>query len=414
MQPEVSILDRTVAAMPRLRICVVSETYPPEVNGVALTLARCVDALRDRGHQVVVVRPQQGSQAAQDDELLTTSLPIPGYSALRMGMPAASRLRRLWQECRPDVVHVITEGPLGWSALHTARAMHLPVVADFHTNFHAYGRHYGWGWLTSLIYRYLRSFHNAAQLTLVPTRGMRERLIADGFRRLEVVARGVDTGLFHPGQRDPALRTQWGLGPDDLAVLYVGRMAAEKNLPLVLQAFEVIKRERPDARLILVGDGPARQSLEAESRQHIYAGIRRGEDLARHYASADLFLFPSLTETFGNVTLEAMASGLAVVAYDYAAAAEHMVHGESGWLVPFDDPSAFIDGAELLANSPALLGRVGAAAAATCLALDWDRVVDDLERALVRTVHAEAQSTLPSLLARRAASAAQSARGPLG
>ena len=122
MQSEVSILDRTVAAMPRLRICVVTETYPPEVNGVALTLARCVDALRERGHEVVVVRPQQGAQAAAAQEVLSGSLPIPGYPGLRMGLPAAGRLRRLWQEWRPDIVHVITEGPLGWSALQVARA----------------------------------------------------------------------------------------------------------------------------------------------------------------------------------------------------------------------------------------------------------------------------------------------------
>jgi glycosyltransferase involved in cell wall biosynthesis len=416
MPPEVSILDRTLAALPRLRICVVTETYPPEVNGVALTLARCVDSLRARGHEVVVVRPQQGAAAASASasEFLVTSLPIPGYPGLRMGMPAGNRLRTFWQGWRPDLLHVITEGPLGWSALRTAQAMHIPVVADFHTNFHSYGRHYGWGWLTHLIYRYLRKFHNQAQLTLVPTRGMRDRLAGDGFRRLEVVARGVDVALFHPGRRDAALRARWGLKPDDLAVLYVGRLAAEKNLPVVLDAFAAIRRAQPSARLILVGDGPARAELEASAGHHYFAGIRRSEDLAAHYASADMFLFPSLTETFGNVTLEAMASGLAVIAYDYAAAGEHIVHAESGWLAPFDDPAAFIRGAETLATSPQLRGRVRTAAAATCELLTWDRVVDDLERALVRIVNAEVQALQPALLARRPAAAVPPAGRPLG
>jgi glycosyltransferase involved in cell wall biosynthesis len=288
------------------------------------------------------------------------------------------------------------------------------VVADFHTNFHSYGRHYGWGWLTSLIYGYLRRFHNEAQLTLVPTRGMRERLAADGFRRLEVVARGVDTRLFRPERRDPGLRAAWGLKDGDLAVLYVGRIAAEKNLPMVLEAFAAIRRQRPDARLILVGDGPSLPDLEAGAAQHVYAGVRRGEDLARHYASADLFLFPSLTETFGNVTLEAMASGLAVLAYDYAAAAEYLVHGESGWLAPFDDPAAFVRGAEILASSPALCERMRVAAVATCAFLGWERVIDDLERALLRTVQAEIPAMQSSLLSRRPPAQLPPAGHPLG
>ncbi len=401
MPAEASILDRTVAALPRVTICVVTETWPNDVNGVALTLLRCVRALRERGHAVQVVRPEQPNALVEGDDLVTRGMPIPGYPGLRMGMPSSRALRALWSRARPDIVHVITEGPLGWSALQVARAMHIPVVADFHTNFHSYGRHYGWGWLTQLIYRYLRRFHNQAQLTLVPTRGMRERLAADGFRGLEVVSRGVDTGLFNPGRRSKALRTAWGLTDDDLAVLYVGRLAAEKNLPVVLQAFHALARVEPRARLVLVGDGPARPELQASQPQHVYAGVRRGEELAAHFASADLFLFPSLTETFGNVTLEAMASGLAVLAYDYAAAAEHIQHGISGWLAPFDDTAAFIAGAEHLAASPQLRSRLRNAAAAVSQALSWDRVIDDLERALIRTVHAEVQTLTPTLLNRQ-------------
>ena len=393
MQPEVSILNRTPAALPRLRICVVTETYPPEVNGVALTLERCVQAMRARQHEVVVVRPHQDAVPAQGQDVLSRSLPIPGYPGLRMGLPAGRRLRRMWQSWRPDLVHIVTEGPLGWSALSAAQAMRIPVVTDFHTNFHSYGRHYGWGWLTHAIYRYLRHFHNQANVTLVPTRGMRERLATDGFRRLEVVARGVDSALFNPQRRDPQLRAHWGLGASDLAVLHVGRLAAEKNLPLVFDAFTAIRRLEPRARLVLVGDGPARLNVRAEADTPIIrAGVRRDEDLATHYASADLFLFPSLTETFGNVTLEAMASGLAVLAYDYAAAGEHVIHGESGWLAPFDDRAAFLQGAELLASSPALRARLQSGAVDACARLGWQRVMDDLELALVRIVQIDLES----------------------
>ncbi|MDE3009941.1 MAG: glycosyltransferase family 1 protein [Pseudomonadota bacterium] len=411
MQAEVSILDRTLAALPRLRVCVVTETYPPEVNGVALTVARCVEALRTRGHEVHLVRPRQPGETASEGDVLCAGMPVPGYAGLRMGLPAPGRLRQLWTAQRPDVVHVITEGPLGWSAMRTAQAMRIPVVSDFHTNFHSYGRHYGWGWLTSLIYRYLRNFHNAAQLSLVPTRAMRERLASDGFRRLDVVARGVDTELFRPERRDPALRAQWGLGDDDLAVLHVGRLAPEKNLPLLLEAFTALRARQPRARLVLVGDGPERAALAESHCQPLIAGVQRGIELARHYASADMFVFPSLTETFGNVTLEAMASGLAVLAYDYAAAAEHIEHGESGWLATYDDPASFVQGACWLATAGSERVAIGDTAARNACMLDWERVIDALERALVRTVQAETpmlqapplhrRSSVPSAGARR-------------
>jgi glycosyltransferase involved in cell wall biosynthesis len=283
---------------------------------------------------------------------------------------------------------------LGWSAVSLAETLHIPVVADFHTNFHSYGQHYGWGFFSSVIYRYLRHFHNRANLTLVPTRSMRERLEADGFRRVEVVSRGVDTELFSPKRRDPSLRLSWGLGPDDVAVLYVGRIAAEKNLPVVVQAFEAMKRIEPRAKLILVGSGPLLEALKQDKPDYIYAGVQRGETLAQYYASSDVFLFPSLTETFGNVTLEAMASGLAVVAYNYAAAAEHMVAKESGLPVPFDDTSAFVKAAEDLAASALLRARVRQGAVDVCARLGWTEVMDELEFALARTVYPEKQTIL--------------------
>lgn len=396
MEPEYSILGRTFAALPRLRICVVTETYLPEVNGVAITLDRCVRAMRERGHQVLVVRPDQPGVPSHEDEVITRGFPLPGYPGLKMGLPAPRKLRALWTEWRPDLVHIITEGPLGLSALSLAETMRLPVVADFHTNFHSYGQHYGWGWFSKVIYRYLRHFHNRAQLTLVPTRGMRERLEADGFRRLEVVARGVDTDLFTPKKREAALRLRWGLGPDDLAVLYVGRMAAEKNLPLVIKSFEAMKQAEPRAKLILVGNGPLLEALKRDRPEFVYAGVQRGEALARHFASADVFLFPSVTETFGNVTLEAMASGLAVLAYNYAAAAEHIVSGESGYAVPFDDSEAFIKAAYQLAASPLLRARLRHGATEVCAALSWSRVMDELEAALNRTIHPERPNILPT------------------
>ncbi len=361
--------------MPRLDLAIVTETYPPEINGVAMTISRLVEGLRGNGHRVRIVRPRQpatgsGARALTDvedaalDELAVPGFPIPGYAGLRFGLPAKRRLCAAWRVARPDAVHVVTEGPLGWSAVAAARALGIPVTSGFHTNFDRYSRHYGVGWLQPTLAAYLRSFHRRTRATLVPTEALAASLAGEGLSGVRVVGRGVDTDLFDPARRSAALRAEWGLsGPtaDDLAVLYVGRLAAEKNIGLALRAFAAIQARSPNARFILVGDGPLRAALQQQYQQypaHRFAGQRLGVDLATHYASGDIFLFPSLTETFGNVTQEALASGLAVVAFRSAAAAETIIDGENGRTVAQGDDAAFIQAAtEVMQNSVALRKR---------------------------------------------------------
>lgn len=375
-----------------LRLAVVTETYPPEVNGVALTLARFVEGLRERHHEIQLIRPRQADaeRAAQGggfDEVLTVGMPIPRYPNLRMGLPAKWALIKQWKLRRPDLVHIVTEGPLGWSALHAALKLKIPVCSDFRTNFHAYSLHYGIGWLKKPIVSYLRKFHNRTLLTMVPTEHMRAELAATGFRNLCVVARGVDTGLFNPARRSNALRREWGATPDSLVVLHVGRLAPEKNLGALADAFVAIRQQQPDARLVLVGDGPEVKALRAQLPDAVFAGARHGEDLAAHYASGDLFLFPSLTETFGNVTVEAMASGLPVLAFDYAAAAQHVQHETSGLLAAYGRSAEFTAMASQLAarhaNEPESFRAMGANARRTAESLDWKHVVQAQESLLL-------------------------------
>jgi glycosyltransferase involved in cell wall biosynthesis len=364
-----------------LRIALVTETYPPEINGVAMTLGRLVDGLRARGQQVSLIRPRQRQDSTAErnaDECLVTGLPIPGYAGLNFGLSSKRRLAAAWRTTRPDIVHIATEGPLGWSALRAARSLNLPVVASFHTNFHNYSRYYGLGWLQRPLNAYLRGFHNRARLTLAPTRTLAERLETDGYRNLGVMARGVDTAAFHPQRRDPALRLSWGVAADDPALIYVGRLAPEKNLSLLVDTFRAIQAVRPGSRLVMVGNGPELRRLRQEHPDFILAGPRTGEDLARHYASADLFLFPSLTETFGNVLLEAMASGLATVAFDYAAASEHVQHGVNGVKASYGDENGFMRLATELVIAPETVNRLGRAARLTAGGLAWDGVVDTL------------------------------------
>lgn len=376
--------DWTPTGPERLRIALVTETYPPEINGVAMTVGRIVAALEQRSYPVQLIRPRQATDVGAPavngvEHILVNGLPIPGYSGLKLGLPAKRRLLRLWSATPPDLVHIATEGPLGWSALNAAHSLDIPVVAGFHTNFHSYSRHYGIGWLQPAIHGYLRQFHNRAQMTLVPTGALQQELQVKGYRNVEVVARGVDSQLFSPAQRRAELRQAWGLDANGLAVAYVGRLAPEKNLALLLRAFEAIERIRPDARLVLVGDGPARAALQASHPSFVFCGAKTGQDLAAHYASADLFLLPSMTETFGNVLLEAMASGLAVIGFDYAAAAEHVLSQHNGLTVPYGDEAAFVEQAAWLSGNPQAMREFGQAARVTALGLSWDSVFDQLE-----------------------------------
>lgn len=379
-----------------LRVAVVTETYPPEVNGVAATIARVVNGLRQRGHQLQLVRPRQdGASAAAAavqtasplDEVLLRGLPIPRYPQLKMGLPARHALQRLWTAQRPDVVHLVTEGPLGWSALQAAVKLRLPVVSDFRTNFHAYSAHYGVGWLRTPVMAYLRKFHNRTACTMVPTAALQGELSAAGFERLRVVARGVNTQLFDPAHRSEALRASWGAAPETLVALCVGRLAPEKNLGTVLAAAEAMAATlgsaahgaSPRLRLVLVGDGPERARLQQRRPDAVFAGLRRGDDLAAHYASADVFLFPSTTETFGNVVPEAMASGLAVLAYDHAAAGQLIRDGDNGLLVRLDDTAAFCNAAQRLAATPLRWRALGLQARATAAPLGWGHIVEAIE-----------------------------------
>jgi glycosyltransferase involved in cell wall biosynthesis len=395
------------------RISVVTETYPPEVNGVANTAARFVEGLRRRGHDIELVRPRQSPEDAGSPEpgaleqVLMRGVSIPRYPNLRMGLASKRALLRLWSLHRPDVVHIVTEGPLGWSALRAATQLRLPVVSDFRTNFHAYSHHYGVGWLERPILAYLRKFHNRTLCTMVPTQAMRAELAALGFQRLRVIARGVDTALFDPARRCEALRAAWGARAGDPVFLYVGRLAAEKNLAAVIRAYRSAQREAPRARLVLVGDGPIRDALAAANPDAVFAGMRTGADLAAHYASADVFLFPSLTETWGNVTLEAMASGLAVVAYDRAAAAELIRHDVDGLLAAAGDEKAFLAQAAALAGQPQRIERLRIGARSRALESGWDRVVEQLEAGIIAAVEAgplaRRRGVLPTLLSMKRA-----------
>ena len=377
-----------------MHLALITETYAPEINGVAMTLGRLVDGLAQRGHRITIVRPRQRHESPRYSETQRVAcrqvrlpgVPIPGYPQLRLGLPAANRLRKIWRLNRPDLVHVATEGPLGASAITIARQMGIPVTSSFHTNFDQYTRDYRIGWLKPLVAAWLRRVHNRTFRTFAPTGDLLKRLAAGGYANLRLLSRGVDTELFSPARRDDALRASWGVKPDEVVVIHVGRMAAEKNYPLLFRVFDALKSVEPRARLVLVGDGPMLATYQRQRPDAIFTGFYTGVNLARHYASGDLYLHASNTETFGNVITEAMASGLAVGAFDYAAAHEFIRHGENGLVAPLSHEPAFYENAVRLVLEPELRRRLSSAGRATAEQLSWNGVIAGFERDLLEVI----------------------------
>lgn len=378
----------------RLKLALVTETYPPEINGVANTMQHLVDGLSERGHQLQLVRPRQVSdrysQTHGDTQtqptLLVPGLPIPGYPSLRFGFPAYLRLLGHWRKQHPELVYIATQGPLGQAALRAAHRLGIPAVTGFHTQFQRYTEHYGLGLLNRPIMGLLRHFHNRSEATLVPTRRLARQLNEAGFERVRVFGRGVDTRRFHPHKRDERLRRRWGCDPSSIVLLSVGRIAAEKNIDLALTAFNQARQRDSRVRCILVGDGPELERLRRAHPEFLFLGAKVGEELARCYASSDCFVFPSLTETFGNVVLEAMASGLPTLAFDDGAAHEHLLDGVNGLIVPNEDSDAFIQRLLAVLGGKAKLTQMGAQARQTAETLSWASAIDNLEQTLVGVI----------------------------
>ena len=377
-----------------MHLALITETYAPEINGVAMTLGRLVDGLTSRGHRITLVRPRQRHESPKYSvtqrvacrQVRLPGMPMPGYPQLRIGLPAGKRLRSLWRTVRPDLVHVATEGPLGASAITVALEMGIPVTSSFHTNFDQYTRDYRMGWLKPIVSAWLRHIHNRTLRTFVPTQDMLGRLQEEGYANLRLLSRGVDSELFSPTRRDESLRCSWGLKPEELAVVHVGRMAAEKNYPLLFRAFDQIKAVEPTARLVLVGDGPLLSAYQRQRPDAVFTGFYTGQNLARHYASGDLYLHASITETFGNVITEAMASGLAVSAFNYAAAREFVINGENGLVAPLGDETAFIQNALQLVRDSSLRRRLATAGTLTTQQLGWNAVVTGFEADLLEVL----------------------------
>jgi glycosyltransferase involved in cell wall biosynthesis len=284
------------------------------------------------------------------------------------------------------LVHVVTEGPLGASAITAARTLGIPVTSSFHTNFHAYTQHYGYARLHRLVLWWLRRVHNRTARTFAPTVELCTELDSLGFRNVAVLSRGVDTWQFHPARRSGDLRLKWDAAPENPVVLHVGRMAPEKNYPLLFACFAAMRAANPRCRFVLAGEGPLKAQLVRDQPGCIFAGFFSREEIGRYYASADIYIHASLTETFGNVLTEAMSSGLAVAGFDYAAARQFVQHGHNGLAVPTDRPDMLVAAATRLATDAPLRAHLRTSARAAVEPQSWATVIARFEADLADVV----------------------------
>jgi len=362
-----------------MRLTLVSETFWPQTNGVSKVLGRLVEYAKARGDTVQLVIPRYKERRGNPGEVGVPSFAFPLYPEVRVPLPRPGKLWKAIQAFRPDLIHVATEATLGLSVLLKARGKGIPVVSSYHTNFSQYTRHYYLGAFEKGVWNYLRWFHNQGLRTYCPSEMTRRDLLDHGFTNVEVWARGVEVALYSPSRRSEEIRGRLKLAPDDVLAVYVGRLAKEKNLPLLLRVFRRAKQRMANLQLLLVGDGPIRKTVESQAPPGVHCvGYKRGEDLAAHFASGDLFLFPSVTETFGNVVLEALACGLPVVGFEAGGVPHSVHHGENGLLAPLNDEETFQEHFEGLCRDSQRRSQMAKAARAYAETQTWGNIFSGL------------------------------------
>lgn len=363
-----------------MQIALFTDTFPPQVNGVSLTLKRLVNHLERRGvlHEVFV--PEFSKLDLFESNIHRfTSLPFYLYPECRIALPNLLSVRNHLRRFQPDLIHIATPFNMGLCGLHYGKKFGIPMVSSYHTHFDRYLDYYHLKFATNWIWRYLRWFHESCEVTFVPSEETRRQLENQGFSRIDIWKRGVDCDLFHPNKRNPYFRKKYGI-KDQLLFLYVGRMAPEKDLDILFEIMNKLPmpiRER--IHWLLVGEGPLLPELRDQALPNVtFAGYLSGEDLAEAYASADLFVFPSSTETFGNVVLEASASGLMTLGAHSGGVQEIIQHGKSGFLCSPRSVDSFLQAIFRIVEKPGLLHQMGKEARRYALSQSWDAILDGL------------------------------------
>lgn len=364
-----------------MRIAIFTDTYAPEINGVARTLKRLTAFLQQKHIAYQVYAPQSPhDRQSHPHEVRLPSLPFLLYPELRMALPNYIQLQRSFLAFRPTLIHVVTPFNLGLLGLRLGKKHRLPLVASYHTNFDQYLHYYNLQFLENLLWKYMRWFHRPFHSVFVPSISTREKLLEQGVhQQIKLWSRGVDATRYSPVHRSNDLRQKLAPGANQL-ILYVGRLAPEKDVEVALNSFHALPETlKKDSHLIVAGDGPLYQTLtEKPHPQVTYTGFVEGQRLAELYASCDVFLFPSPSETFGNVVLEAMASGLPVIGAE-AGGVKHLIQQqETGLLCPPGDVQAFTVALTSLLVSQEQRMRMSIQARNYARKQSWDQIMEQL------------------------------------
>ena len=356
-----------------MRIAYFTESLYPLVDGVSRTLARLFDTLTDRAVDFRVFSPfvPDGSVRWRDRVYPVRYVRFPPYPDYRVSLPGGAAVKRELERFAPDLIHVVSPTPMAIWAQRWGRRHGVPVVSSFHTHFVSYFRYYGVPWLEGFGWRTLRRFYGKCERVYAPSWSIVRELEGEGIRNVELWSRGIDASAFSPGHRDEALRAKLGVGDGLPLILLVSRLVKEKDLADLVGVERILRERGTPFRLALVGDGPMRAELEADLPHAYFPGHQAGEALARWYASADVFIFPSTTETLGNVVLESLASGVPAVVVDRGGPQDLIEDGVTGFIARANDVEDIADRVETLLRDAALRARMGEAGRKAAAERDW-------------------------------------------
>ena len=374
-----------------LRVALFSGNYDCVRDGANQALNRLVAYLLHRMRaEVRIYSPTAPRKAFESvgDVRSVRSISIPGRPEYRVALGFPRAVREDFEAFAPDIVHLSAPDLLGRQAQKHARALGIPVVASLHTRFETYLDYYRLSFLRAPVERYLDRFYDDCDRILCPTQPIAQDMAARfGTERVTIWGRGIDPDCFRPTLRDEALRARLGHTPGDAVPLFFGRLVMEKGLAVFARTIAAVRAEGLAVRPLIVGEGPARNWLAEHLPNATFMGHLSGEELGRAVASADILINPSVTEAFGNVNLEAMASGLAIVSADVPSASTMIAHGRTGLLVPPADVGAYAAAVADLVRRPRRRAALGAAAAAAAACFTWDDVLDDVARCYGALVH---------------------------
>ncbi|CAN5789212.1 glycosyltransferase family 1 protein [soil metagenome] len=377
-----------------MKIAYFTESLYPHVDGVSRTLARLFKTLEERGEDFLVFSPfMPGPDVSWRGRVRHVPfVRFPLYPDYRISLPLVSRsVSDQLGEFRPDLVHLVSPTPMAIWAQRWARKNRVPAVASFHTHFVSYFRYYGVPWLEGGGWRALRRFYARTSRVYAPSWSIIRELQSQHIADVELWSRGIDLTGFSPSFRDERLRLEIGATEQTPLILLVSRLVKEKDLADLVEMNRILSQRRVSYRLALVGDGPMRSELEAQLPEAVFAGHQTGPDLARWYASADIFVFPSTTETLGNVVLESLASGVPAIVVDQGGPQDLIRSGENGFVVRSNTPVELADRAELLLTDSDLRSHMAVAASSSALERDWSEI-NGLLLDSYRTVIREARS----------------------